>query len=434
HCSPGKTGLFEHGHMSIGSLVFRPTIDQFQRPAQISDRFAICVAKEMILRRHAKVGHRSTVIVSVFKMHRELGGNIRGELTKELFAALTDSLMKQRTPTRRDSVVEHLLKERMNERVASGHAAVGKRVDSNTPDKELLPLELLALFLNTHEALIESRRTESRSLESRRYGDRRKLDSGDRGNFEQSLLVPIDPLDLLFDHLSDAVGHAKFQIAQLNRQTPTAVAFRDQALRLKVVDCVHEKEGIAVRSLMKQRRQSVGQGVVNISPLEVARDRLLVEVLKRKLLTEPVCLQFLFHSLQRMIAYRDIHRAVGQNQHHPRRLSPPCKIRNQVERRVVAPMQVFDQKDERRRGRESLEDLGDFSQHSFRRGPDHRPLQALAVLVRHKPRQLLKPRRSLPPKQLDEGLVPRLLTQAGHGFEHRQVCLTRAVLLETLSS
>src|SRR5262249_34747957 len=80
----------------------------------------------------------------------------------------------------------------------------------------------------------------------------RKLGSRDTGCRGNSLVGYIEMIDLLVNHLPDAVRHTKLNVFDFDNQFPTLSLCGNQALRDEVIDSVYHKQRISTCSCVNQ--------------------------------------------------------------------------------------------------------------------------------------------------------------------------------------
>ncbi len=120
--------------------------------------------------------------------------------------------------------------------------------------------------------------------------------------------------------------------------------------------------------------------------------------------------------------------------HQPRWLASACHRRNQVERRWITPVQIFQIEDQRRLCGDQFERLGHLAQHPLLCRPLRESLQPSAILRANETRHLHQPRRGNSIQSLDQFLAAGRAAQSRQGFEYRQVRLARAILVDALPS
>ena len=219
-------------------------------------------------------------------------------------------------------------------------------------------------------------------------------------------------IDLPFDQVPDGVGHASQRSVDLavsgepDRRT-------DQACADQVVDGVDHEERVALRPIVDECRQLSRQTMRGKPHRQVFRNRLLVQVLEGQLCTLLLGSQLLFDGLQRMPARDELCRPVSTDDHQPRFASLPRHVRDQVQRRVVAPVQIFQHEHQRRFSREGVKRVAHLSQHPLARGPEDIAPERLPILRPHARWQLQQPHRRVGPQHIDhERMLPAELSIA----------------------
>ena len=156
---------------------------------------------------------------------------------------------------------------------------------------------------------------------------------------------------------------------------------------------------------------------------------------ERQLLAAALKLEFVLDALQRMIAVDHLRGPVGAEHQQPRRPSPPREQREEVQRRRIAPVQIFEHQNERafRGGR--LQRFGHLAQHPLAGRSRHD--QAAAFFRRQAledRRHLREPGRRVLAEVRDQVLAARLSAQLAEGGEDRQVRLACAEVLDALTA
>src|SRR5215471_1528511 len=88
-------------------------------------RLAIAVATQSLLAGQPAIAARPREVATALEVHGELGGDLAGPVAVTALETLTRPQVQARARADRDARVEHLLVERVNERIAPGHGAVG---------------------------------------------------------------------------------------------------------------------------------------------------------------------------------------------------------------------------------------------------------------------------------------------------------------------
>ena len=145
----------------------------------------------------------------------------------------------------------------------------------------------------------------------------------------------------------------------------------DQACADQVVDGVDHEQRVALRPVVDECRQLARKPMRGEPRRQIFRNRLLAQVLEGQLFALLLGSQLLLDGLQRMPARDELCRPVRTNDHQPGFAPLPRQVRDQVQRRVVAPVQVLQHEHQRRFGRERLERVAHLSQHPLARRAEH---------------------------------------------------------------
>jgi hypothetical protein len=122
--------------------------------------------------------------------------------------------------------------------------------------------------------------------------------------------------------------------------------------------------------------------------------------------------------------------------HHqePRGRAAAGEHGQQIDRRRIAPMQVFEPQDERRLGGQRLERLGQLPPHPLRGSAMAPAAQYVQLGLLDERGHLDEPGGCLPAQERDERSPLRPAREPAEGLEQRQVGLARAMVLDTLSA
>src|SRR5262245_49036851 len=122
-------------------------------------------------------------------------------------------------------------------------------------------------------------------------------------------------IELLLDHLLDAVGHAHLDVRDIHDQLPALFTLDNQTFSDQIVDQVDHEERIPFRSRVNQRRESGWKPIERKPGRQIAADRFFAEILERQLLALLFYQQFLLDRLEWMPAYDQLGSAVGTDEH-----------------------------------------------------------------------------------------------------------------------
>ena len=137
--------------------------------------------------------------------------------------------------------------------------------------------------------------------------------------------------------------------------------------------------------------------------------------------------------LEGVLAHEHVDGPVGPDQEKACRLPAPCEQREEIDRRRVAPVQIFEHENQGRFCRQHFDRLRQLAEHSVTRGPQDLSLERVAVGTLEKPRHLREPRgRVLAQERNQPGATP-LRAEAAQSIEHGSIGLGRPVCLDTLA-
>ena len=101
--------------------------------------------------------------------------------------------------------------------------------------------------------------------------------------------------------------------------------------------------------------------------------------------------ELLLDDTERVRAHDHVDGTIGGEEHQASGLSAPGKGRDEIERRVVAPVDVFQHEHEWHLGGQRLERLGHLAEHPLPRGAEDLSLETIAVGRRNQRRHLGEP-------------------------------------------
>ena len=214
------------------------------------DRLHARIAAHGGLGGESEIGDRFPVVLATLE--------VRGELRRDLARAAgigrlltrADPPVRRRAGRRRHRAVEHVAVERVDERVAAGHRAVGPRVLADDVQELSLAGRRDAALLDRPELLFQA------------CGDarRRELDAGDARDAEEPPLVRIEAVEPALDHLAQVLGHCRRERGLLAIHDPLAASLDHPAVREPVLEHIDHEERAAVRPVVEQARQLGGHG------------------------------------------------------------------------------------------------------------------------------------------------------------------------------
>ena len=137
--------------------------------------------------------------------------------------------------------------------------------------------------------------------------------------------------------------------------------------------------------------------------------------------------------MQRVRLEHHVHRAIRPQHQQLRRLAPLRQDGQEVHRRPITPLQVFQHEYQRRIGCQHVERLREFAPHAGRGRPGHLVLQPLEFRRADQPRQLHQPQGGILPQHCQEGVPRRTVGQLPQGLEERQVRFALPIVLDALA-
>ncbi|MEW6268572.1 MAG: hypothetical protein AB1689_04655, partial [Thermodesulfobacteriota bacterium] len=248
----------------------------------------------------------------------------------------------------------------MREAVARQRRAVGQRAHRRRREQRALPRELVARPLDRR----------GRHLE--RVGDHRRgeVAADEARRLEHELPVRVEPLHLLLDEPADRRGHDARDVAERTREPPAIAVVDDGRRREQLVDEAHQEERVAVAAAVDDGRELRRERVPREARVEVRRDVARGEVPERDLLARRAGAQLAHHAPQRVLARRGVDRTVAAEHQQPRRVGAAREHRDEIERRVVAPVQVLEHQHEDLLRAHHEQHVGHLAQHALGRAAE----------------------------------------------------------------
>ena len=163
---------------------------------------------------------------------------------------------------------------------------------------------------------------------------------------------------------------------------------------------------------------------------DVVGDLLLRERIEHDLLAQAMQAQLVPQRLERMVVRDDLGETEAREPHQARVRPPARDMVDELDRRVVAPMQVLGHQQQRPLGGIAVEELAHLAQHAIRAHARELASQGVALLRGAQPRQLQQPGgRDGAQQGRDRAVAAAELPER---FENRQVRLACTVLLDAL--
>src|SRR5262249_18497015 len=145
---------------------------------------------------------------------------------------------------------------------------------------------------------------------------------------------------------------------------------------------------------------------------QILSDMLFGQKSQWQFCTGPMHFQFLHEASQWMSIPIHLRWPIGANEQETSQLRPPRKTRDDIEGRVIAPMEIFQNQYEWSLYGEGFYDLGNLAQHAFLGSFRQLALQSLSFGKLDQCGHLQQPGRRKSAQQGDESLSPRLATEA----------------------
>ena len=142
--------------------------------------------------------------------------------------------------------------------------------------------------------------------------------------------------------------------------------------------------------------------------------------------------QLLDHAAQGMPLEQHLHRPIRPHHQQPRRLGPLRQVGEGLDRRVVAPLQVFQDQHQRPVGRQHLQRLGEFAQHPGRRQPVQAALESLQLRLAHQAGEVRQPHRRILPQHGADRVPLGPVAQPPQCFQEGQVRFPLPRVLDAL--
>ncbi len=264
----------------------------------------------------------------------------------------------------------------MAERIAL-FVCVGLVPGARSGEPELLPQEPLALLRDLDRVAFEHSRQGVHAKLHAAHGSRRK---------QRPPLVP---------ELARVVLDDREKVLR-NRRGCEQLGGPDTALsgaRGDVARHGRDEQRHALRALVQSPHRTLvfrdGR-----QPLgEIRRDLRLGERIEHDLLAETVQTKLVAQSVERMIASNDLGEPEARQPHDTGAAAPPREEFDELDRRPIAPMQVFRDQQQRPILRVAIEEFAHLPEHPLRGCADELLAQRFALLGGAEPRQLQQPGR-----------------------------------------
>ncbi|MNN25921.1 hypothetical protein D3C81_1394130 [compost metagenome] len=156
------------------------------------------------------------------------------------------------------------------------------------------------------------------------------------------------------------------------------------------------------------------------------------EWIEHHFLAQTLQAQFVAQRIERMIERHHLGDAEARQPHKPSAAASPRHIVDELDRRPIAPVQVFGYQQQRSLLGVAVQQFTHFPQHAIRTDAGKLAPQRVSLLRGAQPRQLQQPGRRHGAHQRRQGRVAA--AQIGQRLQHRQVRLAGAVVLHAMAA
>ena len=172
---------------------------------------------------------------------------------------------------------------------------------------------------------------------------------------------------MILDEFSDGFRDSDSHGVDWRCQLPAPIVRFNQAFGYQVLDCIDHEERIALSPLVNDRAERARKAVSGKSRGEVLPHGRLSQVFELQFRTLVLRDKLSLHCLEGVSAVDQFRWPIGTDQHQVGGLATTGDRRNQIHRREVAPMQVFQDEHQRRIRRQRIQSVAHFPQHPFAR-------------------------------------------------------------------
>ena len=237
-------------------------------------------------------------------------------------------------------------------------------------------------------------------------------------------------INLLFDERAQALRDGARDLSNGSSQPPAIVLQLQHPKGDELVHHPHHEERIAVRALVHGTRQLGRKRMPAETLRQIRGDMRLAQEREGDVLALAPHPQLLNERAQGMRLHDDIHRAIAADHQKARCFLAARQHAEQVEGRIVAPVEILDHQQERGRGGQCLDGFRHLTQHALLGDPEQLAAQRLAIAAVFQPRQLHQPGGGVGLEYADHALGPGFAQQSSKRLEDRQIRLRRPVVLE----
>ncbi|HQR38652.1 MAG TPA: hypothetical protein PLF26_09640 [Blastocatellia bacterium] len=300
----------------VAFRALRKRREQIETAARQPDRLSVCEPVYGIHGGLFEVPDGLPVVRPSLKVHSELGSYLSSAGPKQQFTFFSNPPVESHALQCGYPLVEHVAIQGVDKAVPTDRFAVREYVNAAVLNELMSPGQFVEPIFHLRSILAEGGDHRERREFRSRYACR----------LERSLLIRIEMIELLLDHLSDAVGHADLDAFYLDPQCRHVVELANQSFSHEIVDGVDQKQRISLGSLAYEPRKPRRKPIARESHGQVLGDRILAKVIERQLLALLLGQQFLRHGLERISAGVKLRRAKGADQHELRHVTLFCDV------------------------------------------------------------------------------------------------------------
>ena len=270
--------------------------------------------------------------------------------------------------------------------------------------------------------------------QARRHGSGREGGPGHAPHLKHPLFHRAEALEVLLQHLPQALGHSAGYGGQPHPQRPSPVCRDEPAAAHPILHHRDHEERIALGALMYEARQPGRESGVWKARRQVGSHSRFGEQRERQFRTLPMPLQLVVHDMQRMAPLQRVGETIRAQQQESSRFPPSRQHCKQVEGGVVAPVQVFEHQQQRLSGGQQIKGLSQFTEHPVPGRTGNAAPHYLQIGGTHQAGHLHQPGRGLLPQERHHLLPAGSPTQASQRLQHRQIGLPCPVMFEALAA
>jgi hypothetical protein len=252
-----------------------------------------------------------------------------------------------------------------------------------------------------------------------------ELDPADRGCRKQRALLAAETVDGVIDDGGQVLGNRH------RREAGRGGSVRVRAFQ-HLGDDRRDEQRHAVGTLVQRTHEGLVAGERRRMLRDAGGDLGLGERVEPDLLAQAMQAELAPQRVERMIRRHHLGDAEGGEPHQAGADAPPRDVVDELDRRSVAPVQVFSHQQQWTMLRVAVQQLAHLAQHAV--GADTGELAAKRLSLFHsaEPGQLQQPSRRHTAQQ--PGQLPVAARQLGQRLQHRKIRLACAVVLDALTA